>query len=227
MRARFIGAFLSCVVAVTGCGVQTPIYRVKAKLLVSTVGPAVAGNASIREDTDRFIATQIEIMMGSAILRRVQDRLRKTPDEIRDNLANLKVAPVHGADIMVITVDSPSADFARDFASTFVQEYLKFRDELRAQTSGDALLKLAREINRLDGELKSADDRLVAFAKEHNVSPEVALEQMHGFREDRDRLQSLRDALLGQLVKIDASQSFNSHYVSVLEPATLERDPVH
>ena len=46
-------------------------------------------------------------------------------------------------------------------------------------------------------------------------------------KDDVDQIQSLYNALLSQLMKIDVSQGFNSRTVSVLEPALLQPEPAH
>ena len=49
------------------------------------------------------------------------------------------------------------------------EEFLRFREEKRAESSEAALLTLTREVNRLGQELKAGNERLVAYAKEHNM----------------------------------------------------------
>jgi len=46
-------------------------------------------------------------------------------------------------------------------------------------------------------------------------------------KDDVDQIQSLYNALLSQLMKIDVSQGFNSRTVSVLEAALLRPEPVY
>ena len=45
----------------------------------------------MREDESRFYATEINILTGQTMLERVRRRLNKTPEEIRENLFDLKV----------------------------------------------------------------------------------------------------------------------------------------
>ncbi|HVM60592.1 MAG TPA: polysaccharide biosynthesis tyrosine autokinase [Verrucomicrobiae bacterium] len=147
------------------------IYEADAKLLVTTAGGSVPVSEVTREDESRFYATQIEILTEQTMLHRVQLRMRKTPDEIRENLADLKVEPIRGAAILMIRVQSPSADFAKDFANTLCEEYMHFRDEQRAQSSENALLTLTREIKRLGEEKQAATGKMLDFAKKNHVDP--------------------------------------------------------
>ena len=145
------------------------IYRADAKMVVRNAGGSMPVSEVMREDESRFYATEINILMSQTMLRRVQKRLGKTAEEIRENLFDLKVDVVRGSSILQVTVDSQSTDFAKDFANALCEEYLRYRDEQSAQSSESALLMLTREINRLGQELKSSQERYVEYAKEHDL----------------------------------------------------------
>ena len=149
---------------------RQPIYRANLKLLVTVAGRSLPAMDVYKEDDRVFFGTTIDVMKSPTMLKRVQQRLRKTSDEIRENLNNLNIRVAGGASIIVISVDSPSREFARDFANALAEEYMRFREEQRAQSSENALLMLTREINRLGQELKSAEERYLTYAKEHNLS---------------------------------------------------------
>src|SRR5713101_948284 len=67
------------------------VYQANAKLMVTTAGGTGPVSEVTREDESRFYQTQISILTDQTMLRRVQTRMRKTPDEIRENLVDLKV----------------------------------------------------------------------------------------------------------------------------------------
>lgn len=147
------------------------VYQADAKLLVTTAGGSLPVSEVTREDESRFYATQINMLLSQTMLRRTQQRMRKTPDEIRENLVDFKVEPVRGSAILTVSVQSPSPDFAKDFANTLCDEYMHARDEQRAQSSESALLMLTREIKRLGEEKQAATEKMLNFAKEHHVDP--------------------------------------------------------
>ena len=147
---------------------RQPVYRASAKLFISNLG-GVPTSEVVAENEGSFYSTAFEVMRSQTMLRRVQQRMHKIPAEMQENLVDLKIARVSGADMMLVTVDSPSRDFARDFANALCDEFLKFRDEERAKRQEFALLGLTREINRLSQELKAANDRIVAYIKQNNL----------------------------------------------------------
>jgi len=143
---------------------RQPVYRASAKLFISTMG-GVPTSEVVAENEGSFYSTAFEVMRSQTMLRRVQQRMHKIPAEMQENLVDLRISRVSGADMMLVTVDSPSRDFARDFANALCDEFLKFRDEERAKRQEFALLGLTREINRLSQELKAANGRNVAYVK--------------------------------------------------------------
>src|SRR5882672_11923950 len=76
---------------------RQPVYQADAKLLVTTAGGSLPVSEVTREDESRFYATQINMLLSQTMLHRVQQRMRKTPDEIRENLVDFKVEPVRGS----------------------------------------------------------------------------------------------------------------------------------
>ena len=147
---------------------RQPIYRAAAKLFVSNMA-GVPTTDIVTEPDQTFYTTAIEVMRSQTMLRRVQTRMHKIPAEMRENLKDMKITRLAGADIVLITVDSPSRDFARDFANALCDEFLKFREEERAKRQESALLGLTREINRLSQELKSANERIVAYTRQNGI----------------------------------------------------------
>ena len=147
---------------------RQPIYQAAAKLFVSNMG-GVPTTDIVAEPDQTFYTTAIEVMRSQTMLRRVQTRMHKIPSEMRENLTDMKIARLAGADIILITVNSPSRDFARDFANALCDEFLKFREEERAKRQESALLGLTREINRLSQELKAANERIVAYTRQNGI----------------------------------------------------------
>ncbi|MEI8064494.1 MAG: Wzz/FepE/Etk N-terminal domain-containing protein [Verrucomicrobiota bacterium] len=152
---------------------QQNIWRINAKLLITKTGSGLPSANLTNDDTDRFIPTQIEVLTGPTVMRRVQQRMKKTPQQIESNLKSFKVSRAGGTDILLVTVDSPSQEFAREFISIAVDEYLKIRERQRVTTAETAVQSLTHEIDRLGLELKSANQRLFDFTKDNNVAAEL------------------------------------------------------
>src|SRR5208283_1622044 len=72
---------------------RQPIYQASLKMLVTTAGSSMP-TAEVTAEGGGFYATQIDIMLSQTMLRRVQQRMKKTAEEIRENLSDLKVSPI-------------------------------------------------------------------------------------------------------------------------------------
>lgn len=147
---------------------RQPIYRATAKMFVS-ISTGITSELVV-ESENQFYSTSVAVMYSQSMLRRVQQRMRKTPEEIRENLSGLNISRMGGgASVIMVNVDSPSKDFAREFANALCDEFLKFRDEDRARQQEGHLVILTREINRLAQELKASQQRILDFGKAHNI----------------------------------------------------------
>jgi len=156
------------------------IWRINAKLLITKSGSGLPAADLTNEDGERFAATQIEVLTGPTVLRRIQQRMKKTTDQINENIKSFKVVRQGGTDIILITVDSPSQEFAREFITILADEYLKIRERQRVATAESAVQSLTREIDRLGLEVKAANHRLFDFTKEHNVADELIISATTG-----------------------------------------------
>ncbi|NQU10618.1 hypothetical protein HQ590_07510 [bacterium] len=197
------------------------VYRVNAKLLVSRSPLVLEPDRPI---DDGFFETQIALLTNRTIQVRTRQRLKRTPVEVSQLLSHLGAARLGRTDIIVVSAESTSRDFAREFINTLADEYRRLRDEQGAQTTEAALLTLTREINRFSQELKSCDERIRAYVKEHGEAPESPLE-LQEMRADFERLRKYKDALLDKLLQIDTASSLGNRRVTILEPALVEPKP--
>ncbi len=223
----FSAALLLGLVISDGCNfMRKPVYRADVELLVTVAGNGAPSSDLIREDDDHFFETARAILLSQTMQRRVAQTMKLNLDEFRRNLTRIEVAQWPHSDILVVSVDSPSRDFARDCANTFGNEYLRYRDELRARTAESVLLALERETSRLADEVKSANDRLADYAKSHPGTNDVESGRLQSLRDDYERVRGMYNDLLAQLMKIDVYQGFSARQVSVLESAIVEDRPV-
>src|SRR5437867_12487403 len=69
---------------------RQPIYRANSKLLVTTTAGLPTMDVN-REDERSFYDTQFDIMKSQTMLRRVQLKMKKTADELRENLTAWRI----------------------------------------------------------------------------------------------------------------------------------------
>jgi len=64
------------------------IWRINAKLLITKTGSGLPEADVTHDDPDRFIPTQIEILTGPTVLRRIQQRMKKRLFHLRRSKKN-------------------------------------------------------------------------------------------------------------------------------------------
>ena len=165
--------FLSIIVTTSYIYAQSTIWRINAKMLITKTGSALPVSELTQDNSDRFIPTQIELLTGPTLLKKVLLRTRKTPDQFNKILKNVKINRVSNTDIIFIAVDSTSPVFGTDFINILYDEYTKLRERQRVTTAEIAVQTLKLEIDKLGLELKYANQKLFDFSKEHNVAAEL------------------------------------------------------
>jgi len=194
---------------------------------VQTTAASVPANEITQTQEGRFLAVQMDALMSQTMLRRVQRRMQKTDEEVRNNLVDLKVEPMRDSSIIVISVDSPSADFAKKFADTLAEEYLKLRDEQRVTTSEEALRPLMDEVKHLSEEFKTIEGKLKTFYEEHDATKNPELQELKALYEVREQARSHYNDAVGRLTAAGAARRPDAWFVSILEPAIVEPKPVY
>ncbi|NQU11719.1 hypothetical protein HQ590_13070 [bacterium] len=217
--------FLS-VILVAACAKRPQIYRAKVKLLlIKPPGQTESPAQPTPGDDVHFVADQINDLLGSVLIRRVQLRMHKTPQEVASNLTDLKVTPQGKSGVLVVTVDSPSQEFARDFANGLADEYMKHLEEQRFQHGTNAVQELMQDAVRLRQELQETEGQLAAFDKKHGISTNAALSELKALYENRERLQGLHRVALAKLTEAYEAQYRTAREVHLLEPATVQPLP--
>jgi len=221
---RRILGFLGGLLLLAACA-QPPVYRASAKLFVSTADNLPAAEQT-PEKENAFYSTAIEVMRSGEFQRRVQAQMHKTETEVHANLTQLKISRIPGADLILVTVDSPSRDFASDFADAVIDEYVKFFSEQRDQQSAQVLEPLAHDVQRLSKELNEIKEKIRGFEKDHASPAAAEPPEVKTLSESRNRVQTLYNVALVKLYEADQTRRWDSRNVSVLEHAVVEPRPV-
>jgi capsular exopolysaccharide synthesis family protein len=171
--------------------------------------------AQFSEDAASSFGTQIALMQSDQMKARALERLRsldakfEIPRDAHGRFvsADLDVSQVKGAAMFVLECSSQDAKYAQDFLNALMDEYLEYRDEVRAATAGDFLASLSEELYKQERSLKAEQEKLAGFQKDNNV---VLLEEQ--VRGGGNQLAQLYNQIA--MLELD---------MSLLEAAALER----
>jgi capsular exopolysaccharide synthesis family protein len=142
---------VATLVALGASALQTPIYSTSAQVLIQPRGQDGLFDTSEQTLNDRAIETEIKVVEGEAVRRRVQDNL------------GLPVAPppanasaLGGTDVISISVRGTSPENVATVADAYAAAYI----EVRREQSVDQLVAASTEVQLAVDELQSEIDTL-------------------------------------------------------------------
>jgi capsular exopolysaccharide synthesis family protein len=166
-------------------------------------------NLSLRPDTSAStLATIVAAVPDSSLVKNLiaLDEKRATLEKRISDLAQF-YKPMHPAMM--------AAQQELDEVNRKINFNMQFARELQRSH----IASLQAQVTQAEAALKQAE----AEGLERNR----ALVMSSALQDDIERIRSLHNALLNQLMKIDVSQGFSANNVSILEPALVEAEPVY
>lgn len=144
---------------------------VRGKLHVADVG-------QYAEDGQNFFGTQIQLLQSDPLQERALARLKSTNPDLeppksnggRQVLPRIRVVQAPKSSVFVLESTSSSAAFAKVYLDALMDEFLAYRKEVRAATSGDALASVSAQVYKQETELKQEQEKLAQFQRENNVA---------------------------------------------------------
>jgi len=144
-----------------------------------------ASQLSQLNDSDQFLATQIELIQSDAVLRPVAARYnllererqlenldigniqRKTNAPVL--LKKLKIARPANTYVLRISYRSPDRQIAADVANAIAQSYLEHTFNIRVRTSAALSVFMERQLDELKAKMERSSMALAHFERELNV----------------------------------------------------------
>lgn len=166
------------------------MYEATAKIDVDRRAPSgvigqEASQSSPVNDSDQFLATQIELIQSDAVLRPVarkynllhrENQLEKlTADKVEDKsnapilLRNLKITRPANTYVLRITYRSADPKVAADVANAIAQSYLEHTFNIRIRSSSALSSFMERQLEELRAKMEQSSLALAQFERELNV----------------------------------------------------------
>jgi capsular exopolysaccharide synthesis family protein len=168
----------------------TPVYEAVTKIDVDRGVPTgVVGQESTQslatDDSDAFMATQMEILQSDAVLRPVAERFRllererqtegKSAEGIRKKsdapvvLKNLKVTRPVSTYLLNVSYRSTDPQLAADVANAVAQSYYEHTFDIRMKSSGALSAFMQAQLEELKARMESSGLALAKFEQQLNV----------------------------------------------------------
>ncbi|MDD5261004.1 MAG: polysaccharide biosynthesis tyrosine autokinase [Methylacidiphilales bacterium] len=145
-----------------------PIYISRSKMMVSP-RISVMDKVSYSEELNSFIGTQIELMRGAEVHTRAMNRVKAVQPELPQSAVGLDVYQTPRTSIFEFTATGSEPRFTQAYLDAVMREFIKYKDEMRSQTSDKTLSSLTEQLLRLDKELKEYQEKLFDFQKQNDV----------------------------------------------------------
>lgn len=134
--------------------------------------------AQYNEDAQNYYGTQIGLFTSDALAARALNRLKsidpgfRIPVDDRDKvvLPAIKVEPVAKSAVFNLEATSTNADYAQRFLNALIDEFLAYKKQVRAASSGSALASISEQVFKQERELKQEQERFSEYQRTNNVA---------------------------------------------------------
>lgn len=143
----------------------------------------VSGRISLQEGAvydeqpQAFTETQAGLLQSDTIERRAIARLRQMPElgmsslpEGEQSPFKLRVTQLRGSGLLELKAKGPTGAAVCAYLNALMDEFLQYKKEARAATSGDTYASLSEQIARQQVELKDAQEKLTSYSRASNVA---------------------------------------------------------
>ncbi|MGJ3242519.1 MAG: GumC family protein [Opitutales bacterium] len=147
---------------------QEPVYRSQGRLILRGQIAVPEGN-TYREQLANFFGTQLRLMQSSRVQRAARARVEALHPDLEPAWVNLSARQEPDTSIFNLTVVGGEPRYVQAYLNAVMEEFIKFRREMRMQTSESSYLAISDELLRLEEEIERREQAMVDFQRENNI----------------------------------------------------------
>ena len=147
---------------------QPTTYLSVGRMIVS-IKLAIPEGSVYSEELGNFLGTQAALMQSRAVIERAQARLDSQTQRQPPVPVSLRVSVSPKTSIFVLEASGRHPQQTRAFLQAAMEEYIKFKKEMRTQTSDTTVAGLTEQVLRLEKELRACQEDLVRFQCSNSV----------------------------------------------------------
>lgn len=122
------------------------------------------------EEWQNFFGTQTELMQSEKIRRRVLQQMKGRVAEGSLAPIRIEVSQPRKTAIFNLTATGPDPAYLEAYLNTAMDEYLKYRREVRASSSDDTVASLAEQLEKVEREIKTENEQLAEIQRTNNIT---------------------------------------------------------
>ena len=155
---------------------EPPTYVSKSRMW-ETVTLRLPEGAMFSEDMQNFLGTQSELLESGqlrqlALARLSAPRTNAIPlgKDGQPLLVQIRVRQAAKSSVFELEASAADAAYVQAYLSALMIEYLQYKKDIRKVVSGDTLASISEQVLRLERDLKTEQDNLVAFQRTNNLA---------------------------------------------------------
>ena len=170
---------LSLTLGAAGYHIKTLVPKFVSKSAMWVTGKLqMPDGARYTEDSGSFFGTQIELLQSGRMIERAYTRLKESNPKLelpKDELGRpvfprISISQAPRSSVFTLESRSTNGPLAQMFLDALMEEFLAYKKEIRAATSGDALASVSTQIYKQEQDLKAEQSRLNEFQRSNNVA---------------------------------------------------------
>jgi capsular exopolysaccharide synthesis family protein len=202
---------------------SAPVYVSSARMMVEP-RMTTQEKALYSEEMTNFFGTQLLLMEGLEVNRRAAERVRATKPDLAQSSVAIKAFQSPKTSVFGLQATGAEPLYTRAFLDAAMEEFTRFKEQMREQTSDKTLATLMEELLKLEKEYKLQEEELFAFQKSNdvvvlkeqgNTAGEYLVQLEKEVADKRKEFQLLDSILLG----ISADKTENNGRTDTLDAA--------
>ncbi|NJK92444.1 MAG: polysaccharide biosynthesis tyrosine autokinase [Blastochloris sp.] len=147
-----------------------PVYVSSSRMMVPPRMSTLAQDkAAYSEETFNFFGTQTTLMESGEVARRAAERVKATKPELTPSPVSVRAYQNPKTSIFGLTAEGSDPLYTQAFLDATMESFIRFKDDMKDQTSDKTLSSIWEQLDKLQKELKQQEDALFNFQKNNDV----------------------------------------------------------
>lgn len=137
--------------------------------MIVSIKLAIPEGSVYSEELGNFLGTQAALMQSRVVIERAHASVSGFVSGLLKQPASLRVSVSPKTSIFVLEATGRDGKYVRAFLQAAMEEYIKLKKEMRAQTSDVTVSGLTEQVLRLEKELRACQEALLLFQRSNGV----------------------------------------------------------
>jgi polysaccharide biosynthesis transport protein len=148
---------------------KTPLtYVAKAQMIVGN--RAVVTDTAAQSQEENFVGTSIALFKGALLNNRAAENVKTNHPDFATSEVKIDVSLAPKTSIFLLTARGAYPKYTQAYLNALMDEFLKYRQEMRGKTTDETLRAIMAEAGRVQGEVMAAKKEMEVFRTTNSVA---------------------------------------------------------